>query len=101
MSVQTGKGATIPAWRRDDAILIRDWLETRLNRPLAPAEAQTFGRMAHDRYASEHHRQPYTMRVGRKHSQTTAYLPEDEPLLIRVLADYRRTDCCLDAESAA
>lgn len=99
MSVQRGKGHTVPADRRHEAFPVREWLANRLERPLAYSETTTFGRMAHDRYTADHKRQPYTMRFGRKSSQITVYLPEDEPMLDSVLADYRTTDTYRNAEN--
>ena len=102
MSVQAGKGPMVPVVRRGEAFLATEWLETQLGRDLRPGEAQLFGRIARDMYAGRHAGiPPYTLRVGSKSSQRTAYLPEDEPMLRRALDAYRRTDTFARAEAEA
>lgn len=99
MSVQTSRGPMVPLQRRSEAFLASDWLAGQLGRDLRAGEAQVFGRIARDIYASTHAGiPPYTLRVGKKSSQRTAFLPEDVPMLRRALDHYRRTDTFALAE---
>lgn len=101
MSIQTSRGPMVPPQRRGEAFLASEWLESQLERPLHAGEAQVFGRIARDMYAARHAGiPPYTLRVGKKSSQRTAFLPEDAPMLRRALEAYRLTDTFALAEEA-
>lgn len=93
MSRQLRKGPPLPPDREREAILVNEWLERQLCRPLYGNEAQTFGRMCLDAWREQHgmNYQPYTMRVGEDSSQKTVYLPDDLPILFNALARYRNS----------
>ena len=101
MSVQIKRGRTCPAGMADGAFLATDWLKARLGRDLRANEANVFGRIARDTYTRRYGHPPYTVRVGSKSSQRTAYLPGDETVLKAALDRYRRTDTYMEAEHAS
>lgn len=102
MSRQIRKGKPVPPGRLGDVILANEWLAHQLGRPLSGAEAQTFGRMCLEAWRRRYgqHLEPYTIRVGEKSSQRTAYLhPENQPILMAALHQYRQCDTCKHVEA--